>query len=60
MNYLCKRCVWKAQCGGDDPCPHYDPINPEDHLLQEYIDELRMCRRFAYQTAIEQDNFEQE
>lgn len=60
MNYLCKRCVWKAQCGGEHPCSHYDPISPEDHLLQEYIDELRMCKQLACQTAIEQDNFEQE
>lgn len=60
MNYLCKRCVWQLQCGGDRPCSHYDPINPEDYILQEYAEELRMCRELAYLTAIEQDNFERE
>lgn len=60
MNYLCKRCVWSSQCGGEHPCSHYDPINLEDHMLQEYIDELRMSKQRADMTAIEQDNMEQE
>lgn len=60
MNYLCKRCVWRTQCGGEHPCSHYDPINLEDHVLQEYIDELRICKRLADTTAIEQDNLEWE
>lgn len=60
MNYLCKRCVWNTHCGGKYPCSHYDPINPEDQILQEYVDELRMCKQLADITAIEQDNLEQE
>lgn len=60
MNYLCKRCVWCTQCGGNTPCSHYEPINLEDHILQEYIDELRMCKQLANMTAIEQDNLEWE
>lgn len=60
MHYLCKRCVWRIQCGGNAPCSHYDPIDLEEHILQEYAQELRLCWREACSTAIEQDNFEQE
>lgn len=28
----CDKCMWCEQCGSDEVCEHYDPINEDEYI----------------------------
>ena len=57
MSELCKRCVWKHQCGQSEPCAHFEPVDMEWWEEKERVEELKQRHRWATNDTIEQGNF---
>lgn len=59
----CKQCTWQDQCGGPDPCLHFDPFDSDQYdqyIEDQYFGELAICKHRADLSAAEQGNLDRE
>lgn len=60
MCALCKRCTWKGQCGQEEPCCYFEPIEMEEYIEGQYEDTLKRRQKIFAADATEQGNFFEE
>lgn len=49
----CEDCVWFEQCGSDEACELYDPVEGDGE--EDYLSDLRM-RQEAYDEQLDEQN----
>lgn len=54
LKKTCQNCIWCDQCGGNQVCEEFDPIDGSDQE-KEYIEDLRM-RGEEYQIYVDEMN----
>lgn len=54
---LCKLCTWNNQCGGKEPCSHFEPQDIESWTTKEYLTSLHKRQQLSIGMSIEQGNY---